>query len=218
MARKKYTTNQQAYKKEINRIRNFVRRASKRGYTFEDVIPEMPSRVTAERLREIRKQTPELLYRKAKYIDPVTGDVFIGTEGRRLERHRAAKYGRSIPKIEYPRESDIVIDNIIELIESFSPRTNWSAYWTSKKTQDRNKIRNILNNAINTFGRRQVVENIQSSGDDLVEMTDFILYGSDEEQVEFNIIKFSQIITKNSLGGYEISELTEYMEENESFE
>ena len=218
MARKKYTRNQEAYKKEINRIKNFVRRASKRGFIFEDVIPDMPNIVTQKRLREIRKQTPELLYRKAKYIDPVTGDIFTGTEGRYLERYRAAKYGKAIPKIEYPIESDIVLDNVIELINNFSPRGNWSAYWSMVKTRDKDKIKSLLDSTINNLGRRKVIENIQTSSEDIMELTDSILYSSDEEQVEFNIIKFSQIITKGTLSSYETAELSEYMEANESIE
>ena len=47
----KLTPNQQAWKKELKRLQQFIRKAKKRGYTFpDDVIPETPKRITKKQL------------------------------------------------------------------------------------------------------------------------------------------------------------------------
>ena len=54
--RKKQTENQKAYQKERRRLLQAVHRAEKQGYIFtEDIIPEMPKRVTKKQLENIQK-------------------------------------------------------------------------------------------------------------------------------------------------------------------
>ena len=49
--RKKKTENQKAYQKERRRLLQAVRRAEKQGYIFpEDIVPELPKRVTKKQL------------------------------------------------------------------------------------------------------------------------------------------------------------------------
>ena len=50
----KLTANQQAWKKELKRLHQFIRRAEKRGYSFpSDVIPETPARITKKQLSKM---------------------------------------------------------------------------------------------------------------------------------------------------------------------
>lgn len=215
--KKKLTPNQEAYKKEIKRIRNFVKRASKRGFIFDsDIIPEMPSRVTQSKLKEIRKLKPELLYRRAKYIDVVSGEMYTGSQGRYLERYRASKGYTREQLSTLPRESEVILDNIRNLINQFIPRTNWSQYWIGKKTRDKDRLSMLLETTISTLGERQVALNIQGSSEDLEKITEYILYGSDEEQIEFNIVKIGEIIRGGGLNSEELAELTELQEQNET--
>ena len=45
-----------AFKKELYRIKRFIRNARKRGYEFDDnVLPKQPKRITRKKLEEIKK-------------------------------------------------------------------------------------------------------------------------------------------------------------------
>lgn len=82
-----------AYAKERNRVRSFVRRAEKRGYSFpESIIPSIPKRKTEASIRKLKKITKEVLYSKAYYGGEATsGEIVSGKEGLKLERQLRAK-------------------------------------------------------------------------------------------------------------------------------
>ena len=95
--KKRQTAKQQsinkAYAKERNRIKSFVRRAEKRGYSFpESIIPSIPKRKTEASIRKLKKLTKEVLYSKASYGGETTfGEIVSGKEGLKLERQLRAK-------------------------------------------------------------------------------------------------------------------------------
>ena len=95
--KKRQTAKQQAinkaYAKERNRIRSFVRRAEKRGYSFpESIVPSIPKRKTEASIRKLKKLTKEMLYSKASYAGEATyGEIVSGKEGLKLERQLRAK-------------------------------------------------------------------------------------------------------------------------------
>lgn len=82
-----------AYAKERNRIRSFLRRASKRGYQFpEGIIPAIPKRKTEASIRKLKKLTKDVLYEKAIYGGSASyGEIVSGKEGLKLEREARAK-------------------------------------------------------------------------------------------------------------------------------
>lgn len=85
----KLTTNEQAYNRELKRIKQFIRRVEKRGFKYIDnVIPEKPIKITKKSVQQLQKLTPKALYSKATYKDPNTGAVLTGTQGRQLEMER----------------------------------------------------------------------------------------------------------------------------------
>lgn len=91
--RKTLTPTQQAYRKQVRRIKQFIRRAEKRGFQFsENVLPKQPKRITKQSVERLRKLTPEQLYKKAEYGGQATyGEVVAGTKGRELERKASAQ-------------------------------------------------------------------------------------------------------------------------------
>lgn len=95
MARKRrtLTPTQQEYRKQVRRIKQFIRRAEKRGYQFsENVLPQQPKRITKQSVERLRKLTPEQLYKKAEYGGEATyGELVAGTKGRELERKQSAR-------------------------------------------------------------------------------------------------------------------------------
>ena len=91
--RRKQTPNQRAYAKQVKRIKQFIRRAEKRGYQFsENVLPQKPKRVTQASIRKLAQLTPEKLYQKAVYGGEASGgEIVKGTEGIKLERKARAQ-------------------------------------------------------------------------------------------------------------------------------
>lgn len=86
--RRKQAPTERAYNKQVNRIKQFIRRTEKRGYQFsKDVLPQQPKRVTQASVRKLAKLTPDKLYQKAVYGGLASaGEIVTATEGVKLER------------------------------------------------------------------------------------------------------------------------------------
>ncbi len=82
-----------AYAKERNRVKAFVRRAEKRGYSFpESIIPSIPKRKTEASIRKLKRLTKDVMYSKATYCGEYTyGEIVSGKEGLKLENHLRSK-------------------------------------------------------------------------------------------------------------------------------
>lgn len=93
MAKKKQTSAERAYSKQVKRIKQFINRAEKRGYQFsKDVLPQKPKRVTQASVRKLAKLTPEKLYKKAVYCGLASGNEIVpASEGVKLERSLRSK-------------------------------------------------------------------------------------------------------------------------------
>ena len=88
----KQTPTQKAYYKERKRIQQFLSRARKRGYVFEDnVLPSIPKNITQASVNRLKNITPKQLYRQSFYVRPETGEAITGLQGRNLERAASAK-------------------------------------------------------------------------------------------------------------------------------
>lgn len=221
----KLTPNQQEWKKELKRLQQFIRRAKKRGYTFpDDVIPETPKRITKKQLSKIKGINPQTLYAQAEYYNPDTGEILSGLEGRKFERKRSARKAQLTKaikqaqdtEISLPRQTDLALQNIRDLINQFTPSSLWSDYWTQKKEGDKNKLQSLLDNAIAQEGEDVVAERLQNYAGDIERIINSILYGSDEEQIQFDMVEFATIIKGRSLTAQESSELTDLMESQET--
>lgn len=95
--KKRQSSKQQAinkeYAKERNRVKSFVRRAEKRGYSFpESIIPSIPKRKTEASIRKLKNLTKDVLYSKATYSGEASfGKIVSGKKGLKLERQLRAK-------------------------------------------------------------------------------------------------------------------------------
>lgn len=80
------------YNKQVKRIRQFIRRAEKRGYLFsDDILPQKPKRITKASVKKLAKLTPDVLYSRGEYVDTSTGEIVSAEQGRRLERSVSAR-------------------------------------------------------------------------------------------------------------------------------
>ena len=158
----KLTKNQIAFKKQITRIKNFIRRATKRGYEFSDnVIPTMPKRVTKKSIEKIKNIKPKDLYSKASYLDKSTGEIVSGSTGRKIERNLSTQKAKETRKNNnnkrhsnnnknYITYETVIMKNFYDYIKSFTS----------------NKIRDSLFGMIKTLeleqGRTEVAKALQN--------------------------------------------------------
>ena len=226
---KNITPNQQKWKKELKRLNQFIKRAEKRGYIFdENIIPETPKRVTKKKLSEIKQVNADVLYNTAKYFDKETGQTITGLEGRRIERRKSAQKAAQTKKFKtqgsvpekpvLPKESDIVLRNVEEMIANWQPLLNWSNYFIEAKKQDKTTLTNILQQAISETGREEIAKRLQNAATNIIDTVERILYSSDEEQVNLDLVDIATIIKGRSLTPEESIDLTEsseYFEEQE---
>lgn len=200
---KKYTQNQASFAKERKRIQRFMRRAEKRGFTFEpNIIPDMPSRVTAKQLEKIKALKPEELYKRATYRVPNSNVSVTGTEGRALERSmaslKAAETVRRRKEIkekidsgyyedfysdyQYSDEPEfvsyLVYDNVQQMIDSWFPAENWSKWFAGVKEEDKNQLKSIIQGAESQYGITEVARRMEENADRIISLAQSILYES----------------------------------------
>ena len=185
MKKNKLTKNQIAFKKQLTRIKNFIRRATKRGYEFsDDIIPTMPKRVTKKSIEKIKNIKPKDLYSKASYLDKSTGEIVSGSTGRKIERNLSTQKAKETRKnnnnkrhsnnnknyITYER---VIMKNFYEYIKSFTS----------------NKIRDSLYGMIKTLeyeqGRTEVAKALQNMPLQFHEILARCGYDSDKAIMEF---------------------------------
>ena len=185
MKKNKLTKNQIAFKKQVTRIKNFIRRATKRGYEFSDnVIPTMPKRVTKKSIEKIKNIKPKDLYSKASYLDKSTCEIVSGSTGRKIERNLSTQKAKETRKNNnnkrhsnnnknYITYETVIMKNFYEYIKSFTS----------------NKIRDSLYGMIKTLeyeqGRTEVAKALQNMPLQFHEILARCGYDSDKALMEF---------------------------------
>lgn len=215
---KKQSAKQQAikkaYAKERNRIRSFLRRASKRGYQFpEDILPSIPKRKTEASIRKLKKLTKDVLYEKAIYGGSASyGEVVTAKEGLKLEREARAKRASETrkankeaeqrfwtstdgtkvpvtdePALAYAQAVNDLVDKLKEIISTMDVYYYTTA--TGKRSRRNPEVAEIANRALNE---------ILSALDEVLEDVGNAIMKTlpKEQQKEFNAIDLG----KNRVG------------------
>lgn len=175
---KKQNAKQQAinkvYAKERNRLKSFVRRAEKRGYSFPDtLIPSIPKRKTEASIRKLKKLTKDVLYSKATYGGEATfGEIVSGKEGLKVERKLRAKKASEtrkankeaeqrfwtstdgtkvpvteVPALAYTQAVNDLVDKLKEIISTMDVYYYTSV--TGKRVRRKPEVAEIANRALN---------------------------------------------------------------------
>ena len=180
----KLTKNQIAFKKQVTRIKNFIRRATKRGYEFSDnVIPTMPKRVTKKSIEKIKNIKPKDLYSKASYLDKSTGEIVSGSTGRKIERNLSSQKAKETRKNNnnkrhsnnnnYTTYETVIMRNFYEYIKSF----------TSNKIRD--SLYGMIKSLEHEQGRTEVAKALQNMPLQFHEILARCGYDSDKALMEF---------------------------------
>ena len=185
MKKNKLTKNQIAFKKQVTRIKNFIRRATKRGYEFSDnVIPNMPKRVTKKSIEKIKNIKPKDLYSKASYLDKSTGEIVSGSTGRKIERNLSSQKAKETRKNNnnkrhsnnnknYITYETVIMKNFYEYIKSF----------TSNKIRD--SLYGMIKSLEHEQGRTEVAKALQNMPLQFHEILARCGYDSDKAIMEF---------------------------------
>lgn len=219
-------TIREQYLKERRRIQRFIRSATKRGYIIpENILPDIPKRVTRASVSRLKKITPERIYSKSQYVSRETGEIKTGKGGRAEERKAASKKaaetrrrkeGQSRTKEEFiPRASDIILNNLRETLANFVPSGQMSRFMQENAVNNRNYALGILDDAIKELGEEQVAKNIQKNALQLSRLIEEILYSSDRQKVKFSLVEFYNIIHD---GGPDFETNMRLSEEQETIE
>ena len=128
--RKKRTPNQIEFQKQRRRLQQIIRRGEKKGYEFEqNLVPDMPKRVTKKQLEKIKGIKAEQLYNKAVYIDYTTGEIKPAQEQRKYVKelgHKKAVWHRQdrkrVEEIKQQLEQEY-IDTYVEPDEPYEEET-----------------------------------------------------------------------------------------------
>lgn len=105
--------NNQAWDKEVARIKRFITQAEKQGFKFSDgIIPDKGVRVSKKKLETIKSIKPKDLYSKATFHDKLSGETFTGLQGQKIIQYRKNKSNTSFdvkpntPKVKQKKKKE----------------------------------------------------------------------------------------------------------------
>ena len=225
--RKKKTENQKAFQKERRRLLQAVRRAEKQGYIFpEDIIPNIPKRVTKKALEKIQVTKPSDLYKIAQYVYEETGEI-VPAEQRKQEvkqqgiakakatRKKKAKQPKiTVPKEYYPTISiiDTIRDRIDELKREAKPPLDISFR--------KNELVNIFDDTVMLY---EMNDNISEYEDylkkhesEIADLLNVISYDSNSEKINASFASLGRLLNVTSLSmeqAENLSAMAEYYSE-----
>lgn len=114
---RKLSQTRKEYNKQRKRVQSFLSRARKQGYIFdENILPQIPKRITKESVSRLVKLTPKELYKKAVYVSRETGEIETPEEHKKRIRKeakvkeketKARKKKQAQKKQDYPKPEPI---------------------------------------------------------------------------------------------------------------
>lgn len=231
------------YNRNVKRVKQFIRRAEKRGYIFPEI--KLP------RGAKIRELTPEKLYKKAVYGGEATfGEVVPAEEGLKAEfsaRSKKSAQTRAKKKeaerrffsgeqtgkssAEYlPIKENIIISNFIDgLIEKLQePSEEYYYFSTRKGKQVKHKdrlagIRNdrkkyllgLLYREINSIGKEGVANRLESKQDEISDLINVINADSDSNAIYQASTRVASFITDGDYQKIMFADLDTMDDEND---
>lgn len=125
------------HRKQVRRIRNFIRRAQARGYEFFE-IPDFDN-LSSEDLKNIKSND---LYKYANFHDEQSGETFTGEQGRKIEKYRQTLKARQA-KLEKEQAEQEEYERIRKEYEKLEQEQQ------ELQTKDLDNIQNEIDNDIN---------------------------------------------------------------------
>lgn len=219
--RKKQTENQKAYQKERRRLLQAVRRAEKQGYIFpEDIVPELPKRVTKKQIEYIKSIKPSDLYKQAEFVYKETGEVVPAEQRKQEVKQEAIKKSKetrkrkkkiSIPSVPtyYPTISiiDTIRDRISELTREAKPPIPIE--------NRKNELLAIFEDTVTMFDDNiiEYEHYLEAHESEIAELLNVISYDSNAEQISASFVALGRILNMQALSmsqAENLSSMSEY--------
>lgn len=221
-------TYKEQYKREIKRIKRFIKRAEKRGYSFNFKEPQSPKRIRKESVERLKKITPEKLYASATYRGLFSDFREVsGLEARKKERSASAKKAaetrkRKAEQEKREKEKTPTFDFINEIISMIIELPN-GRYISYQVFLDFNPHKNFLISLINdradiaskynTFEKYS--DYLYDNKDRIKHLLDVIMHDSNESEIVASFNELAEILKGSALSFEEaemIEELNNYYE------
>ena len=174
-------------------------RLKKKGLTFnKNPIPSIPKNITNKSIEKVNQLTTEKLKSRAT---------------------SSAKRGSNRTSINLPNIVDKVLNQVESELNRWTPPSHWSDWLKQHKENTViNPMKNMLNGAIASEGRRAVAMRLEKQASSVIDIVNQLLYGSGgkghhvEDDDRTNLVAFAVIIKGRSLTPDESIEATEYMD------
>ena len=174
-------------------------RLKKKGLTFnKNPIPPIPKNITNKSIEKLNQLTTEKLNSRAT---------------------SSAKRGINRTSINLPNIVDKVLNQVESELDRWTPPSHWSDWLKQHKENTViNPMKNMLNGAIASEGRRAVAMRLEKQASSVIDIVNQLLYGSGgkghhvEDDDRTNLVAFAVIIKGRSLTPDESIEATDYMD------
>ena len=174
-------------------------RLKKKGLTFnKNPIPSIPKNITNKSIEKVNQLTTEKLKSRAT---------------------SSAKRGSNRTSINLPNIVDKVLNQVESELDRWTPPSHWSDWLKQHKENTViNPMKNMLNGAIASEGRRAVAMRLEKQASSVIDIVNQLLYGSGgkghhvEDDDRTNLVAFAVIIKGRSLTPDESIEATDYMD------
>lgn len=216
-------TYKEQYKKEIKRIKRFIKRAEKRGYSFNFKEPEQPKRIRKESVERLKKITPEKLYASSVYRGLYSDFRELGgLEARKRERSASAKKGAETRKRKKEQENAPTFDFINEIISMINelPNGRYISYQVFIDfTLHKNFLISLINDRADISSKYNTFEKyskyLYDNKDRIRVLLDKIMHDSNESEIIASFNELAEILKGSALSFEEaemIEELNQYYE------
>ena len=162
--------------KELTRVKGLVLPARRRGYIFDFDLPLPTVEPTQKRIDFLKSLTESTIYKRAKYINPATGETISGIGGREIEEE--ARKNKTTPKIEgakYKGRFKNINNDIAE--DAFKSKRGKRVYTEEQKKRLSEIQKKIWANLTDAQTQKRL-ENLQKARDVRQES----LYANEEEK------------------------------------
>ncbi len=174
-------------------------RLKKKGLTFnKNPIPSIPKNITKKSIEKVNQLTTEKLKSRAT---------------------SSAKRGSNRTSINLPNIVDKVLNQVESELDRWTPLSHWSDWLKQHKENTViNPMKNMLNGAIASEGRRAVAMRLEKQASSVIDLVNQLLYGSGgkghrvDDDDRTNLVAFAVIIKGRSLTPDESREATDYMD------
>lgn len=142
--KKKLTTLEKNYRQQRRRIQRFISTHEKRGYSFDNVLPSIPKKITQASVRRLEKITPKYLYERGQYGGELSyGEIVSAKRGLILEKQEHKRVREEIKLI---RQREIKARQYHTNAKGFKVPTNISS---DKSLYDYSVIQGFRINLLN---------------------------------------------------------------------